>query len=326
MKKISVAYACSNEYFDITFSSIKSLIENNKNLAIISLYLLSDHLSNDNIAKLGTYVRKNDAQLYIININGYLDRLRRVNSVNGSYTTYGRLFLAEVCPDEKVLYIDSDTYINDSIVELFDIDMRGKMIGGVQDCINRIYYQMIGLDPIKYRYINGGVLLLNLDIWRKRNCTEKIMDYIDRHSEIPNFDQGVINDLFRDDIIVIDLVYNVMPQIFYFHDVSKIKKLCGLKAFYSNSQMSRAINKPKIVHFTGSESTPYLRPWLIGAGTKHPFADKFLDYYDGETSESKTTLNMIKHKLFKNLPFPIYLTLEKMLGIRRRIIEKKSKR
>ncbi len=323
MENKAIVYACSDQYFEITFASVKSLLQSN-DCTGIKLYLLSDNVSGENCVRFKDYMSQKGVSVAIIDIYDYLAGIANLNSVEGSFTTYGRLFIADVCQEDRVLYIDSDTYVNGSITELFFKDMKGKAIGGVQDCIDSLYYDMIGLSKTKYRYINGGILLLDLKVWREQNCSNRLVKYLNEHTEIPNFDQGVINDIFRDDICILELKYNVLPQIFYFKDDNKIRRLCGLKVFYDKVEVLEAVKAPSIVHFTGSGSTPYLRPWMTGAGVEHPYAQRFLGNYNGTISTRKWSFNIMKHKFFSKMPFAAYLMFEKILKIRRNKIIKKT--
>ena len=85
--------------------------------------------------------------------------------------TYYRLKLASLLPDvSKIIYLDCDIIVNSDISELFDVNMDECLVAGVRD-INR---RMLKINP---KYVNAGVLLLNLDMWRKENFEQKLLDY-----------------------------------------------------------------------------------------------------------------------------------------------------
>ena len=70
----------------------------------------------------------------------------------------------EALPD-KVLYLDCDIVCYKDIKELFDIDIENYEIGVVKDYIGR--------KVINRKYINSGVLLINLKKVRETKCFEK---------------------------------------------------------------------------------------------------------------------------------------------------------
>ena len=77
-----------------------------------------------------------------------------------SKATYYRLLIADILPKEidRVLYLDCDIIVNDSLEELWGIDMTGKaiaaspQIGSGHDC-ERLGY------PIEDGYFNAGQFL-----------------------------------------------------------------------------------------------------------------------------------------------------------------------
>jgi lipopolysaccharide biosynthesis glycosyltransferase len=80
---------------------------------------------------------------------------------------YCRLFAAFFLPDQvkRVLYLDADTIVINSLEELYHMDLQGNYflacihIRKVLIKINRI---QLGIKK-KYPYINSGVMLMNLE-------------------------------------------------------------------------------------------------------------------------------------------------------------------
>ena len=87
------------------------------------------------------------------------------------YTPYIfiRLFSDRIkeLPD-KILYLDCDIVCYKDIKEIFDIDIEDYDIGVVRDYIGR--------KVINRKYINSGVLLINLKRVREDGCFEKARD------------------------------------------------------------------------------------------------------------------------------------------------------
>lgn len=78
--------------------------------------------------------------------------------------------MASALPEtvHKVLNIDCDTIIVDSIEPLWNTDMTGKVFGGMLECINDRYRRNVGKKDGDY-YLNGGIVFLNLDEVRAGN-------------------------------------------------------------------------------------------------------------------------------------------------------------
>ncbi len=107
------------------------------------------------------------------------------NALN-SYTPYAllRLLSDKVIDEDKVLYIDTDVMVNDSLDELFRIDINDYEYAGARDYLGRVF--------INPKYINSGVLYLNLEKIRQTKLFEKcIMELTNTKYAFP--DQTVLN-------------------------------------------------------------------------------------------------------------------------------------
>ena len=114
-------------------------------------------------------------------------------------STYGKLFLAQLEEVDLMLAFDCDTIVSGSLTELLKVDMSGTLVAGVQDTVNPYFVHKIGLTD-NDRYINcGGVILLNLKLWREMEVEDKCIDYVMSFGGNPPFvDQGTINHICKD--------------------------------------------------------------------------------------------------------------------------------
>ena len=72
---------------------------------------------------------------------------------------------------------------------------------------------------LKYndRYINSGVILINLKKWREDNLEKKFIDFINKYNgDVPCADQGTINGVCKNKILIIHPKYNTMTPMFSF--------------------------------------------------------------------------------------------------------------
>ena len=64
---------------------------------------------------------------------------------------------------------------------------------------------------------NSGVMLIDINNWRKQDIEKKLLQFIiDNKGTIQQGDQGVLNAILYDKIIVIDPKYNVVTIMFDF--------------------------------------------------------------------------------------------------------------
>ncbi len=188
------------------------------NDVFLNVYLIyGDDLSKSSLDTLERYLVSNDyGKLYSIYYEGDKSVLPK-NIDYISITTYLRLFAPFLLPDniDRILYLDCDIICNGDILDLYKMDFSDNVIVG---CRNMLPERLrswsirnnrrLSLDD-DYKYINAGVLLINLDLFRKRTSVDDIVKVINDYSERLLFqDQDVINKIFFDIIKVIDNKYN----------------------------------------------------------------------------------------------------------------------
>lgn len=122
---------------------------------------------------------------------------------------YYRILLAKIIPlsIKKIIYLDADTLVRGNIENLFNTKIK-TTIGGVNDhCCSKYAREYIKNDigiNIK-KYINAGVLLINLQKWRQKINESKILEFLQKNNKhMRLLDQDLINIIFQDEITLID--------------------------------------------------------------------------------------------------------------------------
>lgn len=176
---------------------------------------------------------------------------------NISIETYFRLLAFVLLPEvEKILYLDADIIINDSIEELWNIDMDNYCIAGVADqgtVQEDMYHRALWGMKKTSTYINGGVLIMNLVNIRKKISLNMLLDYMDRmRGKLKYQDQDIINVIFENDILYLPQKYNYTP-------IYQSKKDFVLSCFPLQKKI-----KPSIIHYMGD-----MKPWYDYYGYKY---------------------------------------------------------
>jgi len=155
------------------------------------------------------------------------------------FEAFLRLYIPYIFDDDEVIYLDSDILILGDITELKNTRIeQPKVIAGVHEKLPdnlKKNLSLLGLD--NSQYINSGVMKINLKSWLQIIPLRKEIDEIIQGWNFvthPAHDQDLINDLFRDRIVLLPLKYNTMTV--RIHE----------ERF------------PKIVHFTGGGK---FKPW-----------------------------------------------------------------
>ncbi len=174
-----------------------------------------------------------------------------------SKATYYRLLAGEVLPEsvEKVLYIDPDAIINRPLREFYDIDVSGCVLAGCRHLyglwglINTV---RLGLG-FKVRYINAGVLLINLKKWRETVSLNDIMAFINKYYRFLLLsDQDVVNVLFHGSIKLVDeRLYNLDEKTY----IRSSSRLRGKERINLDWVRKNTV----VIHYNGQP-----KPWYEG--------------------------------------------------------------
>lgn len=181
--------------------------------------------------------------------------------------TYYRLFLQDILPEsiDKVLYLDGDIVCRSSLLPLWNTDIEGKPVAAVYEIENNDHrYERLCYDE-KDGYFNAGVLLINMKYWREHDVQKTFIEFLNNHSDrIVYHDQDVLNSVFHDNKVVLDVKFNVLNSYFVRDDI---------RYLYSKEEIEAVRKEPVLVHFSS-----HLKPWFKGCS--HPFTNEFL-YYKG---------------------------------------------
>lgn len=178
-------------------------------------------------------------------------------------SAYFRIIACDLLDLSRVLHIDYDTLLCRSVEELWRIDLEGRAIGAVRNpaipCIAspggvRAWREK-GLDP-RAPYFNTGVLLLDLEDWRRRNHAAAILR-IAQSSDSGFVNQGAMNVYFAGAWRELSQAWNQHPIVY--------SDKAGLEVFFRTEEIEAARDNPAIVHFVGP-----VKPWHLGC--RHPRA------------------------------------------------------
>lgn len=181
----------------------------------------------------------------------------QIHNVHLSKAAYYRLLIPNILNEyEKCIYLDCDVLVNNDISELYDIDITDYYVAGVKDgsliegSHVRIGHQEILKITSMNRYINSGVLLMNLKKMRSDKMVERFMAQAKKENLYE--DQDVINVCCYDGIKILPLKYNLF-QFYLGKKIDELKKL----SCYEAEDFDFDCNHPFILHTVG-----VCKPWL----------------------------------------------------------------
>ena len=177
----------------------------------------------------------------------------QIHNKHLSIATYYRLLIPNMlCEYDKCIYLDCDVLVKGDLAELFAIELGDYYVAGVRDCHiirdtpeQREHGKLLDI-PSKERYINAGVLLLNIKKMRDDMLFTKFQIQLKRDNWYE--DQDVLNYCCYPYIKVLPLKYNV----FHFYCGKSICRLYDLD--YEKQEF--IYDEPFIVHM-GAECKPW---------------------------------------------------------------------
>ena len=146
-------------------------------------YLLDCGIKPETIADLNGFATTRGIRLTVIKIDIAMLRDLPTNKVL-SVATYARLLIPDLLPRsiESVLYLDADCVVVGDLTALWRFDMGEAAIAAVSDPIGARLEREIGIDVDEQGYVNAGVMLMNLTVWRRDNLAATAIAFVTKHN------------------------------------------------------------------------------------------------------------------------------------------------
>jgi lipopolysaccharide biosynthesis glycosyltransferase len=240
------AFCINDAYAQYVCVTICSIFENNPGKDV-HIHILTDGLSEKNIQKMESLVKKYGGKVSIYNVdNKQFDGLKMTWSVYAWY----RCVIPELLPDsvQKILYLDADTVVAGKIDELFEMDMTNIAVMAVSDTSvnDDSTYERLGYEKSK-KYFCTGVLMMNLAYWREHHISEKVLDWGRKNFDINDIpDQDALNVICQDCKIHLPLKFGIMSD--FILDIQFITS--------HKHEIRELLNDARIIHYAACP------PWI----------------------------------------------------------------
>ena len=219
-KEIPIFFSTDDNYIPFLDVAIKSLIANASRNFDYRIIILNTGLSEGNVRKIAQN-EGSGVRVDFVNISADVEKIksRLKNVYHFSVVTYYRLFIASLFPQyDKVLYLDCDLVVLGDISELYQTELGNNILGAapeqfVQNTKEfRLYARKaLGVDPDKY--VNAGVLLMNLKEFRNCQIEERFISLITEYDfDLLDPDQAYLNYLCFGKIHVLPNGWNKEPM------------------------------------------------------------------------------------------------------------------
>ncbi len=304
---MNILYTTNELFASKVAASMCSVMENNKNVDEVVFYIVGQGLSEASMSNYKMLGRKYCRSIEIINVNNIMEYLKFDFDTSGwNPISMARLAVDQLLPEsvERVLYLDGDTINIASLEELWNTDMHGKALGAcIEATVDKKRKKSLGMGKIPY--INSGVLLIDLKLWREEETGSTILNYYkDNNGMLVANDQNAINGALKEQIFYLEPRYNFY-NIYWYYPYKVLKKLMGHTKYYSEQVVEDSKKSPAIIHYLGEE-----RPWR--KGNRHKYRAEYFRYlkktpWKNEEMESGWELYFLCWDIFNFVirPFPM---------------------
>lgn len=326
---MDIVMATDNNYAEVMMASINSICKNNKDADMLFFHIIDDGILDDSRETINRVIQRyQNSMIEYIRFDKYsqiISELVKDTNPPLPLITFARLFISEMVDCDRILYIDCDTICNGSLKDLWNIDLKGNIIAAIQDLVNDDVKRKIGLQQAD-RYINAGILLIDVKAWKDRDCTQQAINFIRQNNgKVMHNDQGVINALFIKDIMIISPKYNLeTPALMISYN--KLLKYFGMSNYYSKKEICAAIDSPVIIHFVRFTTS---RPWETGC--HHPLKNLFIENYVECTGEKPVLKEFrlsrgqrVLYWILNNLPYICYEKFIHILKLREKMLKNRG--
>lgn len=275
-KVLTLAIASDKNYVGHLGSLVASILDNHDDRLFLDILILDGGLNSIEHKLLNSIIKYdlNRARLSFISMKGMFEEI----AMHSHFTvpTLYRLYLPEILHNrDKVLYLDTDMTVVDSLEELYNVDIDDVYVAAVRDIIMRTFvhnkvpshqpsggipaedylvnYVGMGNQNRAASYFQAGTILFNLKKMREDGLSGKMIDDL-IHKQYWFLDQDILNKYLGRKVRIVDNRWNVVyiPE-------EPLKILQGLELEeYHNSHVN-----PAIIHYAGTD-----KPW-INANNPH---------------------------------------------------------
>jgi lipopolysaccharide biosynthesis glycosyltransferase len=301
-ENINIVVVSDDNYAQHLGVMLFSLLDNSKYNNLKNIYIIDDNISQINKTKLRNTVQQFGAKIIFKQINNEKYKNFKVSN-HISLATYYRISIPEIVDSsiKKVIYLDCDLIVKNDICELWQTDISDYCIGAVEiPKSDRPFH--LGL-PLDSGYFNSGVMVINLEKWRKDNISDKVVDYLKENKEkILLWDQDGLNAILFYKWQQVHPKWNLQTKFF---------KINYDKMNLKDQEYLESIENPSIIHYTGSS-----KPWQYL--NKHPLKNEYYKYlkktyWKKYNPEDKNLKNVIKIFIRKYFPRSAKIALKTIL-------------
>ena len=289
---------CTNEKLAPIFGVVVTSIGINVTSDDVTIHLVHNSLKPRTVKRLQKIADKYKVELDFKQIDTdilkdcYFDKSKHY----GDIMMFARLLLSSVLPDlDKIIYLDCDIVVLKDLQSLWNLDISDVAVAMAPGLTFEDKKSLNRLGMTSGYYLNSGVILMNLDYWRKHDVQNRIFSYIlEKGDKLIYNDQDALNSILQNEHEELHIKYNF--SYYYFH------RLIGVLYKEKIHEIIEARDNPIIFHYFGP-----LKPWSLGAYL--PGKELFIKYQ----KLSGWNYKIIQKNIFRRIVFTLVPSLKSQM-------------
>lgn len=263
---VHVAFCCDAAYATPMVVAVQSVLRTARAPENLVFWIGTTAPDLPHALAVREVIERANARLHVRLLTSVLHRLQDA-PVRGhlSSAAYFRLFLTDLLPPNlrRVIYLDSDVVVCHPIEELWTTPLDGQPMAGVLKPRATEALE-VGV-PSESDYFNSGVLLIDLEAWRRLEVGRRALGFVQHHpGRIHGHDQPALNHVFAGAWKRLDLRWNQQFK-FFVHTA----RYLGIPA----ATLRELRAHPFIIHYTTGS-----KPWHYS--NDHPLQRRYFEVLD----------------------------------------------
>lgn len=185
---IHIAMTLDSNYLRGTMAAVLSVLQHSACPENVEFHFLWSKFEPEVFSSIKSTFPYLNFKVYRFNSNRVRGKISKsIRQALDQPLNYARIYLADMIPTnvKRVIYLDSDLVVVDDIAKLWEVDLEGKVVAAPEYCHANFTNYFTDefwsgtelaktFEGRKPCYFNSGVMVMNVEKWRKGRYTEKV--------------------------------------------------------------------------------------------------------------------------------------------------------
>ncbi|MBT0815598.1 hypothetical protein KJQ77_03415, partial [Campylobacter lari] len=253
-REINIVFVCDHKSVKKCAVSMLSTLNNKNELDYIKFYFIYDEkFTKEELECLNIFNTScSSVTLCQVDSKDFVAYKNTTQRKAMPLNAYYRLHIPWILhKEDRAIYIDYDTIVNDSLWDIYNLNIDNYYLAAVDDAWKYgRYRQMMHIQP-ESRHYNSGMMVINCKKWRQENIKDKFIEFSKNHKDVFVLaDQFLINTIINKNVLYLSLEWNLQLAR---------KEWNEKLEFDDDNELKNATENPKIIHYN------FGKPWQFNA-------------------------------------------------------------